>query len=828
MNKRYLKTILLFSIFLTLLGYSCLNPLKLNFSSLEIDVKTPHISDLHYLIWENNGTVICNETGGQYDQDIVSDGNGGAVLVWADLRGGGNEDIYAQRINRSGNLEWTSDKAICTESMTAQTYPKIISDGFGGYFITWQDNRGIGFTGWDIYAQRINSDGNPLWKVDGIVICNSTDSQSIPEIISDGSNGAIITWKDKRDEGSSGGDIYAQRIDSNGLPLWGNNGTVICNAIYTQNYPILISDDAGGAIISWSDTRNTGSPDADIYIQRVNSNGIPQWGNNGTSVCSATEHQYAAGICSDGNGGVLISWSDNRNAGFSDYDVYVQHINSNGVSQWGNNGTTVCNMDGDQNPSSILSDGMGGAIIPWTDKRNDAGDVYVQWIDSNKETKWDDNGTAICTQSAQQDSGDICTDGKGGAIVFWSDRRDWSPNYRDIYAQHITQDKSIDWTLNGEAICNVENDQRYTDLITDGAGNIIISWKDSRDTLTTGSDIYAQYIYIDSNPTSNHPGSVITSATGTETIDWILDDDNGGGQYRVWANNSFGIYYVWEDWAPWVPSVPFSVPINRTLPGDYNYTIEYYDDQAQYGIPDTVIVEVTDSIPTSNHPVPIITTKGGSETINWILNDDFGEGEYRVIANNSLGSNYVWVDWTAWTNSISLVVPINRTVPGDFEYTIEFDDDHDQMGTSDSVIITINNALPTSNHPIDINIEQNETRNINWMLSDDYGGGQYRILVNGTAGSWFVWMSGVQIEHPVDTATLGVFNYTIQYNDLYGLYGISDTVIVTIEDSSSSDGNGDDGDPQIPGFNLLFVFTILTLFVLFSIRKIRLKTRKNR
>jgi len=76
-----------------------------------------------------------------------------------------------------------------------QINPKIVSDGAGGALMTWEDFRN-GVTS-DIYAQRVSVTGVVAtgWNVNGVAICVSAGNQSHPQIISDSSNGAIITWR---------------------------------------------------------------------------------------------------------------------------------------------------------------------------------------------------------------------------------------------------------------------------------------------------------------------------------------------------------------------------------------------------------------------------------------------------------------------------------------------------------------------------------------------------------------------------------------------------------------------------------------------------------
>src|SRR3989442_4989678 len=58
----------------------------------------------------------------------------------------------------------------------------------------------------------------------------------------------------------------------------------------------------------------------------------------------------------------------------------------------------------------------------------------------------------ICTAAADQQSPTIATDGAGGAIVTWYDRRSGNS---DIYAQHALASGAVDggWPGNGPALC---------------------------------------------------------------------------------------------------------------------------------------------------------------------------------------------------------------------------------------------------------------------------------------------------------------------------------------------------------------------------------------
>ena len=110
----------------------------------------------------------------------------------------------------------------------------------------------------------MNASGTKLWAANGVAICTAAGSQLNPQLTSDGSGGAIITWQDQR---MGTYDIYAQLLDASGNVKWASDGVAICEADSNQTYPELTSDGAGGAIITWEDHRNDDS--YDIYAERI-------------------------------------------------------------------------------------------------------------------------------------------------------------------------------------------------------------------------------------------------------------------------------------------------------------------------------------------------------------------------------------------------------------------------------------------------------------------------------------------------------------------------------------------------------------------------------
>ncbi|MCG3166143.1 MAG: hypothetical protein POELPBGB_01919 [Bacteroidia bacterium] len=463
--------------------------------------------------WSNNpsaNNAICTETAIQEYPQLISDGNGGAIIVWSDLRNGTNTDIYAQKIDASGAIQWTAGGvAICTLSGD-QNSPVIVSDGAGGAIIAWEDYFG-GLTS-DIYAQRINSNGVPQWTLNGIPICTATESQNYLDIISDGAGGAIMAWEDSY---GSSIDIYIQKVSASGITLWLSDGVPICTAAGQQYTPQLAEDGSGGAIITWEDQRGA---DPDIYAQHINSAGTVSGLADGIAICNASGNQFVPEICSDGAGGAIFTWYDNRNG---NWDIYAQKFISGGAPAWTPNGTAICTNSDDQQYPTLISDQNGGAIITWQDDSGPTTDIYAQRINADGSLAWTANGVSICAASGEQYNPEIIADNSGGAIITWSDSRN---SMTDIYAQRLNSSGETIWSTDGAEISTATNHQSDVKIASDGNDGAILVWADLRDVV---SDIYAQNACASGwlgvctssvNNTENDAGILISSANDILTL----------------------------------------------------------------------------------------------------------------------------------------------------------------------------------------------------------------------------------------------------------------------------------------------------------------------
>ncbi|MBU8921419.1 MAG: T9SS type A sorting domain-containing protein, partial [Bacteroidales bacterium] len=277
----------------------------------------------------------------------------------------------------------------------------------------------------------------------------------------DGSGGAIVAWRDTRDGND---DVYARHVGANGTLYWNYNGIVVCDNSFGQYVASIVPDGSGGAIIAWKDMRNG---IRNIYAQRVlASNGSSQWTANGISICSALIGQDNTIGVSDGSGGAIFTWTDERNG---NYDVYAQRVSNGGTIAWTLDGISICNQSGYEYTPQLILTATGNAVWGWRDNRFPVELIYAQMVDPSGAVQWATNGIPVSGTDSDIDYFDISPDREGGAIIAWNT---YNSGIRDIKAQRV--ERNGYWGYPAPQIADIR------DIPGDQGGSVDLAWYSSR------------------------------------------------------------------------------------------------------------------------------------------------------------------------------------------------------------------------------------------------------------------------------------------------------------------------------------------------------------
>jgi len=389
-----------------------------------------HLNALSQPAWKPNGILVATATKDQIAPTAISDGNGGILIFWQDLRND-DGDIFGQRLDASGNLLWGVGGASIVRLSGKQAEPQAVSDGVDGALVLWREYK----TGnEDVFLQRVDGAGKILLATTGRAVAQGSGNQILGEAAATTDGGVVVAWSDN----SSGLDrVAALRFDAQANPKW-NASVFVTNVRSTPLTPaIYFSND--NTFVIWGDDRNR---TFDLYAQKIDAAGILQWGLPGVAVCKATNDQYAQQIFSDGSDGMLVVWEDKRSG---KPDVYAQALTAAGQARWQTDGVAIAATSQEQFEPRAVADGSGGLICVWTDERGSGTNIAAQRLDKTGKALWATNGIFITNDSGakQQPAVLALPDaflGEGGSLVAWDDsRRDDS----DIFVQALKGDGAL-------------------------------------------------------------------------------------------------------------------------------------------------------------------------------------------------------------------------------------------------------------------------------------------------------------------------------------------------------------------------------------------------
>lgn len=465
--------------------------------------------------WGGAGLPVCEADGWRTSISTASTSAGGVVIAWADYRSEHDVDVYAQRFAPDGTALWPLDGSGVWVDPGVQVNPAGVPDGEGGMYLAWQQKVAGEY---DIYLSRFNAAGLPVWPP--VPVCAAAGSQRDPVVAPDGTGGVLVSWRDPR--GSSG--TFVQHFGADGASLWTVDGIEVPNPLGAFPYPCMIADGTGGAIfagitfccgavatrmdssgaVAWNEYlavspdskllwglipdgfggaiacwSGFSGPSGDLYVQRIGHDGARAWGTGGVAIVLPAL-QWEPSMATDGAGGVIIAWYDDRSG---DSDVYAQRIGGEGVARWAADGIPIAaSFDYGSNPR-IVDDLVGGAFIALTGGAD--GDLIVQRIDSTGSARWA-QPRVVCGALHLQDVRSVAGDDAGGVLLAWTDLRD--DPVRKIYAQRVDADGNDLWTSQG-IVAGIHGDALTQPVIVPALmGGALVAWQDGlyspRDTIS--------------------------------------------------------------------------------------------------------------------------------------------------------------------------------------------------------------------------------------------------------------------------------------------------------------------------------------------------------
>lgn len=509
--------------------------------------------------WSPFGNPVAATTADEFlteEYNAAVSPGGGLVVGYASVPFGGLASVRVQKMDEEGQALWGAAGALVYQASQVDIsmgYTQIAADGIGGAIITWVDNRlAPGTAVFDLYVQRVDSNGVSLWASGGILLdTGPIDYFDVPRVVGDGQGGALVAWL----RGAGGSRVgRAQRIDALGTELGAPGGVVTFPVGVETTQQDLVADDAGNAFLCGSRAYS----DFDVEVLRFDLTGSnPNWVAAGSTFASASTTDETMGhLVPDGQGGVYLLFTADG------ADLRVQRFAASTLNAvWSTPAQASFFSTGETDYSGALEPLSGDLLVQWSDVRTSATtgvDIYAQRFGPDGALRWPNNGIAATTRAGSQRSGEIIADPDGTAILAWRDDALDS----DLHVQGISVDGLVLWAENGVRLVERPGSQLDPQLYLTANANLMVLFQDGAAGV---NDIRLQRV----DPRHGYWGQ----PAGTMTALRDIDNDQGGYLEANWLPsdhdrlglNTITHYSVWRSTSAITKS---GAPSNLVDPGE--------------------------------------------------------------------------------------------------------------------------------------------------------------------------------------------------------------------------------------------------------------------
>lgn len=401
------------------------------------------------LVSQNNSQ---SSTAGDWDLRIDSGGN--ALLIFNDIRGGTDREISAYRIALDGTMLWGDNGVQLTNNSVDEFDARICQTDDGNFTAVWSRSNSGTTPPRGLVMQRLNADGDLLLDAAGVLIAGSgvggagvSDGPGFFQMVPSVGGSVVVSYLKDTRSFSNPRHPTIQRYSASGAGLWNSGSaiTLFASAVPIAYYMNLVSDGAGGAVVTWHDNRAGGSG-FDSWVQKVDVNGSQQFALGGVGVSTNTTRFHVgptAGVIGPA-GEIYVFWSE-RTTSQGTRGLYAQMITPQGGRGWGDGGIELTPFDTvieDFMRGMPVEPGQAGAICVFksTPTGSTQDTVLAIRVDGAGLPAWENVLTTVSDVPSSKGRFPTASLVGGGIASVWSDNRSDSGN---IYAQRINLDGTI-------------------------------------------------------------------------------------------------------------------------------------------------------------------------------------------------------------------------------------------------------------------------------------------------------------------------------------------------------------------------------------------------
>jgi len=436
--------------------------------------------------------------GGAGEQVIpkIAIGNDGNMYLGRFDSVNGSYDVWLQYLDSSGNLLWQNPRGILVSSfpqMTWLTEWDLDVDLTGNCWLAFQDIRTAGVN--NVMLYKVDTGGNILLSNTGIALSYDTSTDYInmsPVLLCHSSGDVYVAWQ----RSALTTEIHLQRISPAGELLWGTNGITFAGDAVSFTWPQLLDAGDGNLLLKYYiDSGPFWAPNRQVFVTKLSPEGTAIWNTPVNSAAGLTAWEQIIPFISDGSGGAVLAWYDDR---YNDMinEVYMARVNSSGLATTPENGTLISTDTFNQQYYPKLAvDTENEKVFAWfrtTDPDQNNVGLARQLMDFSGNRLWGDTGVQIIAQGNSYPDPVAAYFYQDTAYCFYTAAASPGDSYNEhLKVNAIKSDQSSPW-LADVYLDSVANPKLHFDAGVSNQGWSVLAYEQGND-----YDIYAMRLNPD-------------------------------------------------------------------------------------------------------------------------------------------------------------------------------------------------------------------------------------------------------------------------------------------------------------------------------------------
>jgi hypothetical protein len=340
-----------------------------------------------------------------------------------------------------------------------------------------------------------------------------------PKVVAmpDGS-GCYVSWYDNR---GGGYDVYLQRFDRNGNPQWTVNGIQIADTTFSsvQDYGLAV-DLQGYAVLAFQDSRFGGTSAPACTVTRVSPKGMQVWGPNGKQVTLAGQSAGKPEVCVAADGDIVAAWIQGSGTA-------MQRLSPTGTARWAT--PKLLTATGSLFTTDIQPSGADGTVIvsllSYTTFTG-AKTLKCMKVNVDGTNAWPAIVPVFTSGSLQFGNfPSFVHCGGGGGLFAW-----YTTGPLQVFAQRISGAGVPMWGTNGVAVATTTGRERTGPSISyhHDLERVLVAWVEELPPPQNGTSCRAQMFDLNGTRMWNTAGvevSPMTASYDTQDVvaQWVED-----------------------------------------------------------------------------------------------------------------------------------------------------------------------------------------------------------------------------------------------------------------------------------------------------------------